>query len=208
MRLLVLDAALGDAVAAVLEDVSVLADAGPGDQRSLAERVARLPLDGIAAVCVTVGPGSFTGLRAALALAHGLALARGVTLVPVTVAEALGEALPHRGGRVLWVAIDSRRERVFLDRGEGMQALMLAEVPRPDRRVAVAGDAAVPVAARIAAAGGDVMLTDARRPRPRDVASAALRRLSGEWAPLAAVPLYVDPPAVTLPATAPFRAAR
>ena len=50
-------------------------------------------------VAVTVGPGSFTGIRAALALAHGLALAAGVPVIGVTVGEALADALPHLGDR-------------------------------------------------------------------------------------------------------------
>src|SRR4051794_17002454 len=70
----------------------------------LAERAGAL--DGIA---VVTGPGSFTGLRTALALAHGLAAAAGLRVAGVSVAEALAEAVPDRRGRSLWVAIDSRR---------------------------------------------------------------------------------------------------
>src|SRR5215213_9731406 len=57
-------------------------------------------LDAVAAV---VGPGGFTGLRAALALAHGIALGAGV---------APGE----RAGRAVWAAVDGRRGRVVLER--------------------------------------------------------------------------------------------
>ncbi len=199
MRLLVIDAALGPSIAAIVADDAILAEGAAEDAKLLAELIARLPLDGLDAVAVTVGPGSFTGLRASLSLAHGFAAARGIAMAPVTVAEALGEALPHRGGRALWVAIDSRRDRLFLDRGDGAAAVDLMALPDPSGPVAIAGDCARDVAAVLAARGRDVMLTDARHPRARDIARAALRRLSGEWPALDAVPLYVDPPAARLP---------
>jgi len=151
-------------------------------------------------IAVTVGPGSFTGIRAGLALAHGVALGAGVPVVGVTVGEALADALPHLGVRRLWTAIDSRRGRVFLEREGTVRAFALDDLPRPDGPVAVAGDAAIAVAARLAARGADVMLTDARLPTARHVAVAGGRRLGGELSPLPAQPLYVDPPEVRPPA--------
>lgn len=148
---------------------------------------------------VTVGPGSFTGVRAGLALAHGIALAAGVTLVGVTVGEALADALPHLGGRRLWSAIDNRRGRVFLERDGLVAACALDALPRAGGPVAVAGDAAISVAARLAARGDDVMLTDARLPAPRHVAEVAARRLAGALPARDAQPLYVDPPEARLP---------
>ena len=69
-------------------------------------------------------------------------------------AEALGEAVAERGGRTLWVAIDSRRMRVFLHRGQGdFFPVGLDALPCPEGAVAVAGDAADAVAARLAAQG-------------------------------------------------------
>src|SRR6202012_4099015 len=97
-------------------------------------------------VAVTVGPGGFTGIRAGLALAHGIALAAGVPVVGVTVGEALAESLPFLADRQLWVAIDSRRGRVFLERGSTVMATPLDALPMPEGRVALAGDAAVTVA--------------------------------------------------------------
>jgi tRNA threonylcarbamoyl adenosine modification protein YeaZ len=143
---------------------------------------------------VTVGPGSFTGLRAALALAQGLALGAGCPLVGVTVAEALADGLRLSAGRKLWTAIDSRRGRVFLDRNGTAGTVALDALPDPGGPVAVAGDAAIAVAARLAARGADVLLTDARLPLPRHVAVVAMRRHAGEIAPLPARPLYIDAP--------------
>ena len=210
MLILALDAALARAAAAVVADGVVLAQrhvaGGRGQASVLAPMVEQVLAEaGVAAsaldaVAVTVGPGSFTGLRAAIALAQGIAAAAGRPAIGVTVTEAMAEALPALGGRELWVAIDSRRGRVFLDRGIGPVPTDVSELPVPDARVAVAGDAAPGTASRLAAAGHDVMLTDLRMPPIRQVALVATRRLAGGLAPLAAQPLYVDPPEASLPA--------
>ncbi|HUN39174.1 MAG TPA: tRNA (adenosine(37)-N6)-threonylcarbamoyltransferase complex dimerization subunit type 1 TsaB [Acetobacteraceae bacterium] len=151
-------------------------------------------------IAVTVGPGSFTGIRAGLALAHGIALGANVPMVGVTVGEALADSLPHLGIRRLWTAIDSRRGRVFLERDRAVTACDLDSLPIPAHPVAIAGDAAIAVAARLAAQGADVMLTDARLPTPRHIAVSGIRRLAGGLPPLPAQPLYVDPPEARLPA--------
>ncbi len=180
-------------------------DSGRGQAALLPVMVAAV-LDeaGVAAtdldlIAVTVGPGSFTGIRAGLALAHGIALGAGVPVVGVTVGEALADALPHLGARRLWSAIDSRRGRVFLEQNGSVLAYALDSLPRASGPVAVAGDAAVAVAARLAARDTDVMLTDARLPTARHVAMVGARRLAGELPPLPAQPLYVDPPEARLP---------
>ena len=209
MRILALDAALARCSAAVVVDGEVIAgrhqDVSRGHaallpalaQAVLAEAAVAPPqLDLIA---VTVGPGSFTGLRAGLALAHGIALAGGVKLVGVSVGEALAEALPHLGRRTLWSAIDSRRRRIFLERDGQVAALALDDLPWSEGPVAVAGDAAIAVAARLAAREVDVMLTDARLPLARHIALVGARRLTGELPPRAAQPIYVDPPEARLP---------
>jgi tRNA threonylcarbamoyladenosine biosynthesis protein TsaB len=151
-------------------------------------------------VAVTVGPGSFTGIRAGLALAHGLALAAGIPVIGVTVGEALADSLPHLGERRLWVAIDSRRDRVFLERDGQITAELLEALPMPPGKIALAGNAAASVAARLAARDFDVMLTDARLPIARHIAGVAMRRLAGGLSPLPAQPLYIDPPEAKMPA--------
>ena len=211
MRILALDAALARCAAAVVVDGEVKSarhvDGDRGHAAVLPDMAqAVLTESGLAAtsldaVAVTVGPGSFTGLRAAISLAHGLAAAAGCPVIGVTVAEAMAAALPALGGRELWVVIDSRRGRVFLHRGQGApEPTDLTALPRATARIAVAGDAAPGVAARLASREEDVMLTDVRYPPIRQVAQVAAARLRGELAPLAAQPLYVDPPEAKLPA--------
>jgi len=153
MRILALDASLSRCSVVLWQDGIVLASreamGGRGQSALLAPMVAEV-LQGqdYDLVAVGVGPGSFTGLRTAIALAEGLAAGK-CPVVGVTVAEALADAVGPPGPRTLWVAIDSKRGRVFLD---------------------IAGNI-----------------------RP-------LRRAKDELAPLAARPLYIDPPEASLPA--------
>lgn len=208
-RILTLDSALARCAAAVVQDDHVLAEQQEELRRGQAARLpvmvqavlqaAELTADDLDLIAVTVGPGSFTGIRAGLALAHGLALAAGRKLVGVSVGEALAEALPPLPGRTLWSAIDSRRGRVFLERAGDVAAFLLDSLPDPPGPLALAGDAAIEVAARLAARGRDVMLTGARLPAPLPIARAACRRARGELPARAAQPLYVDPPEVRLP---------
>jgi tRNA threonylcarbamoyl adenosine modification protein YeaZ len=151
------------------------------------------------AVAVTVGPGSFTGLRTAIALAQGFAAASGAALLGVTVDEAFAQGLPGLG-RPLWVAIRARKGRIFLIRDGVSAAFADADVQRARGPVALAGDAANDVAARLAAAGADVMLTNARAIDPVWVALLALARRDAGLPAREALPVYVDAPEAKLPA--------
>ncbi len=150
-------------------------------------------------VAVTIGPGSFTGLRNAIALAQGFSAASGLKLLGVPVAEAFAAAFPALH-RPLWVAIRARRDRLFLLRDGAAEAYADADIPRSRAPIALAGDAAREVAARLAASGHDVMLTNARLLDPVWVARAALTRHAAGLPPHLARPLYVDPPMAKLPA--------
>ena len=208
MRLLTLDAALGGATAALVADGVVRAArsvAGAvGQAEALMEGAAAvLAQAGPAeAVAVTLGPGGFTGLRAAIALAHGIALGGGLAVVGVSVGEALAAALPPLPeGWALWCAVDARRGgRVFLERDGQLIGCTEADLPHPDSPVAVAGNAAIAVAARLAARGATARLLDARAPTPEGIALAAMARLEGRLAAREVLPIYVDPPAARLPA--------
>jgi len=208
-RILAIASAANGCAAAIVRgdaDFTVLAAAHTGPERGLPERIPELVAALItqagspSLVGVVVGPGSFTGLRAGIAVAQGVALGAGVDVVGVSVTEALAESLPHLGGRTLWVASHARPGRVFLQRGgESMESFELSSLPRTADRVAVAGDAAIEVAGALAGRGGDVMLTSAKLPLARHVAMVAARRAAGAVAALEAVPMYVDAPEAKLP---------
>lgn len=199
--ILTLDAALSGCSAGVVGVSGVLAErraAGARGQVAALPAMAQAVLAqaGIAPtqltmVAVTIGPGSFTGIRAALSLAHGIALAAGVPVVGVTVGEALAVA---DNGRAQWVAVDTRRGRVFLDREGHVATVALEALPDPAGPVSVAGDAAIAVASRLAARGADVLLLPARTPTPAGVAAAARFRTAAGPDRRPVQPLYVDPP--------------
>ena len=214
MRILVLDSALARCSAAVVVDDAIVASrtevraqghetALPVMARDVMEEAGTAHADterGIDLVAVTVGPGSFTGIRAGIALAHGIGLGLGVPVVGVTVGEAIAEAFPQLGDRALWIVTDSRRGHIFLERPGEIVSLAQDALPRPTQKVAVAGGAAKAIAARLAASGANVMLTDARFALPRHIALVAARRHAGTLPPRAAQPLYVDPPEARRPA--------
>lgn len=75
-------------------------------------RQAGTELKDIARIAVTVGPGSFTGIRVGVAMARGLALALGVPVVGVTTLQVV--AAPHLGEADHVLAlIDARREELY-----------------------------------------------------------------------------------------------
>jgi tRNA threonylcarbamoyladenosine biosynthesis protein TsaB len=215
MRLLVLDASLARSSAALFRDGALVAEAAQAGARGhptalppLAEQI----LAGTSpdAVAVVVGPGGFTGLRTAIALAEGIVLATAARLVGVTTGEALAAALPEpmRATRATWAAIDSKRGRFLLERlppgawhaETPPEPMAERDIPAPPHPVALVGDAAPLAAARLLARGFDAMLTDSRLPGAAAAGLVALKRLAGEIPWRDATPLYVEPPAVRLPA--------
>ena len=82
--------------------VAVLADAGIG-------------FPALGAVAVTIGPGSYTGIRVGLAAAKGIALARGIPLIGVTTLEAVARAArDQRPGAPVLVVLETKRADLYV----------------------------------------------------------------------------------------------
>jgi tRNA threonylcarbamoyladenosine biosynthesis protein TsaB len=192
MRILALDAALGPCSAALVADGAPVAQHISHDPRgasaALPGLVASVLADAGAAfdvVAVTVGPGSFTGIRAALALGHGLAIGAGVPIVGVTSMAAIEAAWTALPGATLWIALDTRRGRVFLGREGTIAAMALDALPSAPAGLILAGDAAEAVAGQIGGHASGIHGIEAQY-----VARAAAIRTNH----VAAQPLYVEPP--------------
>lgn len=214
MRVLALDATLSHASAAVWADGAVTEAAeacgGRGQpsilpglvQRALAE--AGLATTDLTAIAVGVGPGGFSGLRAAASLAQGLALGLGVPVHGVAARDALAAALAERLGEfVLWLALPGAGGRILLAR-PGLEPAAFEErsLPNAQGPVAVAGEAATPVVARLLARGATAMLVGRVPALAGDVARLAASALSGaapESVLRAPLPLYAEPPSVRAP---------
>ncbi|HVE22883.1 MAG TPA: tRNA (adenosine(37)-N6)-threonylcarbamoyltransferase complex dimerization subunit type 1 TsaB [Acidocella sp.] len=205
MSILAIDAAGPRAGIALLGDDGVVAwkaftPGRPGLIETLPLLLREAAAQKPASVAVTIGPGSFTGLRTAISLAQGFAAAAGIPLLGVTVAEAYRASLPDLDCP-LWVALRARRDRIFLLRDDQAEAFADADLPLPDRKVALAGDAADEAASRLAAGGADVIvLPETQYLDPAWVGRAALARQAAGLPPHEAVPLYIDPPEAKLPA--------
>lgn len=169
---------------------------------------AGLAMPAVSAVAVTVGPGSFTGVRAGLAAGHGFALARDLPLVGVDSFDALARAVSpgRRAGRILAVAIDTRRRDLYFKVFDASGApLVEACVLKPEdaadclssAAVAVAGDGRRTLLPLLA--GHDPLEVPLDAPDARHVAVIAAERLAGSALGHPPVPLYLREPEAVVP---------
>jgi tRNA threonylcarbamoyladenosine biosynthesis protein TsaB len=82
----------------------------PAVDRALGE--ARVSLEALGGIAVSIGPGSFTGLRIGLSTAKGLAYATGRPLVGVPTLEAMAWTLPAARWQICPV-LDARKQEVY-----------------------------------------------------------------------------------------------
>ncbi|MEE8444427.1 MAG: tRNA (adenosine(37)-N6)-threonylcarbamoyltransferase complex dimerization subunit type 1 TsaB [Alphaproteobacteria bacterium] len=220
MKLLAMDTACGACSAAVWANGAILAARSRVMQRGHVETLlpmtitvmeqAGLAFGALDLIAVTRGPGSFTGLRAGLAAARGLALALGLPLVAVTTLEAVARAAaPTDPATTVLAAIETRRADLYV------QAFSAAMEPLDDPRALSPAAAAALAGARPTAIAGDGAdrVLEAWRANPTGGAPEIVSRAGPDAAIIAEMaavlsrprgaeiaPLYLHPPEATRPA--------
>jgi tRNA threonylcarbamoyladenosine biosynthesis protein TsaB len=163
-------------------------------------------------VAVSVGPGSFTGIRVGLAATRGIALATGARMVGVSSFEAVAANVPRPDRDdfpCVLVALESRRQDIYVqlfDRRRDPIGQPIAVMPAALQEVVsktvsatpllIAGDAAQRATSALARRK-DIFVLEDSAPDAIGVLRAGLRRWPKEVVD-APRPLYLRPPSVTL----------
>ena len=131
MKILAIDTATSSAGAAVADGQGIVAEFGLNVGKTHSQRflpmleallaAAETPLQEMDALAVTVGPGSFTGLRIGLATAKAWGQALNLPLIPITTLEAMARAV-ITGGLVCPV-FDARKNEVYCSLFRGDEQL-------------------------------------------------------------------------------------
>ena len=211
MIILALDTCLAACSVAVLDGERVLARRVEPMLRGHQERLAPLTgevmaqaglsFDKLQRVGVTVGPGSFTGLRVGLAFAKGLGAALGVPVVGVGVLEALAAPLAGDPGTIFPV-LEAKRGQVFLQAFSGGEPLMAPDGLAIETAVARLAELASsgPITligtgtAHLAGAAPDARVVEADHADP-----VAVARLAAARPVVPPRPLYLRAPDAKLP---------
>src|ERR1700730_11511336 len=132
MLILAIDTALDACAAAVLDTGTsqlIARESQPmkrGHAEALMPLIARvmkeagLPFAALDRIAVTVGPGSFTGLRVGLSAARGIALAAGKAVVGLTTLSAYAAPVVSESGEQPVIsAIDARHDQVYFQAVSG-----------------------------------------------------------------------------------------
>ncbi len=103
---------------------------------------AGLALNAVERLAVTIGPGSFTGIRVGVAAARGFALSLGVEALGITTLETLAaDYLQQHPGRPVAVGLDAKRGECYLQifAADGAPLTEAALVSLDDARETLAG---------------------------------------------------------------------
>jgi tRNA threonylcarbamoyladenosine biosynthesis protein TsaB len=167
VRVLAFDSCLGACSAALLDESGPIAARYEEMPRGQAERLvpmveevrveAGLAWSALDLICVTVGPGSFTGVRIGLAAAQGFALAADLPILGLTTLEALACAAPP--DRPVLALIDARRGQLYAQPfAPGLEPLAQPQALAPEQALALAPAGAVVIGKM----GSDPIFPDAR----------------------------------------------
>jgi tRNA threonylcarbamoyladenosine biosynthesis protein TsaB len=158
-------------------------------------------------IAVTVGPGTFTGVRIGVAAARGMALALGIEATGVTTLEAIARGAQARtAGRPLCVAIDARRGELYVQCFDAALRGLSEPAALPPRQAAalasrhgciVVGTGAAMLCDAAGGRGLDCAADAPLQPDALHVALAAAGRPPGGGPP---EPLYLRAPDAKLPA--------
>jgi tRNA threonylcarbamoyladenosine biosynthesis protein TsaB len=213
-RALAIDTALGACSVAVVEQGRVLPlvfdaeDMATGHAEALMPMVKRVVdeaeggFGALSRIVVSVGPGSFTGLRMGIAAGRAFGLATGLPVVGVSTLAAYAAPLidPDQSG-VIAVAIDARHGSVFFQAftsaGRTLVTPRLASLKEASRLIGsgpvrLAGSGAAALAVEAMALGLSVSIAD-MRPAP-DIVWVARLGLAADPASAPAKPLYLRAP--------------
>lgn len=208
MLLLAIDTALDACSVAVADGARVLASETEVIGRGHAERLvgmietvmasSRRSFTDLGRIAVTIGPGSFTGIRVGLAAARGLALAAGKPVVGIATLDCLARQAPETG-RPLLVAFDARRGECYArafgsDREPLSGPAVLTLDAAADLASALGADLYGSGAALIAAAAADAGLTVAGDTAYPDIAIVAALGAEAAPRPVPPKPLYLRAP--------------
>jgi tRNA threonylcarbamoyladenosine biosynthesis protein TsaB len=208
MIVLGLDTCLAACSVAACDGARVLAHASEtmarGHQERLApmtERVmaeAGLDFQQLERIGVTVGPGSFTGLRVGLAFAKGLGAALGAPVAGVGVLEALAAAAHG----LVFAVVDARRDQVYLQAFEDGRALMAPDAL--ELGTAAARLAEIAAGRPLTLVGSGAPLLAGLAPQasiltPPGADARLVARLAAARPPAPARPLYLRAPDARLP---------
>ena len=204
MRVLAIDTCLSACSVAVVNGDRTAAWASEPMERGHQERLAPLAREVMARsglaftdldrIAVTLGPGSFTGLRVGLAFAKGLGLALERPVIGLGCLEVLAAPFAAAPGRTL-ALLPGRGEAVcsqVFEGGTALRAPVLGQVADLDALAPVARIVGAPDLA------GEALPGAVRAPASTPDAAVAGRLAAGRR-PEPLVPLYMRPPDARLP---------
>jgi tRNA threonylcarbamoyladenosine biosynthesis protein TsaB len=219
VRVLAIETSTSQAAVALLDGGRLVLSRSHARPKQSAERLLPLiaellaeagwrPSD-VARIGVSVGPGSFTGLRVGIACAQGLALGLGVPLLGVTSLRAMARAVPASLLGHRCPVLDARRGEVFVAAYDAAPTTEELVAPLAVTALGVERAMASHVGGPTVWIGSGLALTGISpsfsSPETNEPSAYAVGLLAGELEPASCepVPVYVRDSGATLPSRSP-----